>query len=342
MSTQETKITCNLLLDQSTVILGASKTGKSTIVVDMLYQMRGKADQIIVFSPTDRQNHTYDNGVVPIPCIHYTINLKLLEDIWARQEAMMDTYSRANKPSTLSNLFAKIPGIPEAHASIAGITNKMAEYQDKAQEEGKPPSVLKKMEDECNKLLIMIHKQYIMRNSDRLFAMRLSSDEQFALKYIDFNPRIILIFDDCTDLLKEFKNKKVIAKLFYQNRHNLITLIIAAHTVKVIDDALMKSANNIVYTSAMSVRESYGRKSANISKEESITADAAVRATFSPLTPHQKLVYIRDHDKLFRFTADCHESFRFGSNILWEYCKRIQAEEGSRLLTGNKFASAFV
>jgi RecA/RadA recombinase len=245
-------LTSTLVLDRTTVLYGETGSGKSTVIVDILYLLQSYVEQVIVISPTDRQNHTYDSGLVPTPCIHYTITSQLLDDIWARQNALVSVYSRANNSSTLQSLFNRIVDNRVSRAIISDINRKLEDGRKEinaAESNTKTASSkIKDMEREYGKFTNLIYKQSINENRGYLQKLNLSKDEAFSLVYLNLNPRLVLIFDDCTEQLRRFKTHPVIQMLFYQGRWSYITAIIACHTDKALDPELKKNAYINIFT----------------------------------------------------------------------------------------------
>lgn len=344
-SLQELDINYKYFLDRSTLLFGESGTGKSFVMVDILYQLQPYVDQIIVISPTDRQNHTYDKGIVPLPCIHYTITSKLLDDIWQRQNALSEVYTKANKPDVLRNLFDKIPNNSRTISIISSIHSKLRNYKDEVENDCADPSSARakmtEMETECKKLITMIWRAEINKNRGYLQKLSLSKDEQFSLKYLNLNPRLVLILDDCTDLLKKFKTHPVMQKLFYQGRWAYITALIACHTDKALDPELKKNAFISIFTEETCAHAYFERKSNDLDKDAKTRASQACKVAFTPLARHQKLAWVREEKKFYKFTASSHTNFKFGSQYIWEYCDRIKAEEGA-LSADNKFIGEFI
>ena len=66
-------------------------------------------------------------------------------------------------------------------------------------------SQIDNLKEECEKTKIKIYKKVIEANQNYLERCNLNENEVFALKYHSMNPRIVLIFDDCTDQIKKFK-----------------------------------------------------------------------------------------------------------------------------------------
>ena len=325
-----------LFVDRLTIFLGASGSGKSTVMVHVLSAIKAYVDQIIVISPTDRQNHTYDCGMVPAPCIWYEITDKLLNDIWDRQNALVNVYTRANNLNILRQLFNKIPNNGENKSAIDGIGKKLLEY--KTSDNNSIP--IEEMEANCNKLITLIYKKSIGKFRGELINMHLTEEEKFTLKFFDLNPRLVLIFDDCTEQLKKFKSHPVIQKLFYQGRWAHITCLMACHTDKALEPELKKNAFITIFTEETSAHSYISRISNDFTKEGKVKACAACNVAFTPLLKHQKLAFVREKGQYYKFTADIHKGFKFGNEHIWKYCDSIQAQPGASNIN-NKFINGF-
>lgn len=327
-------------LDRSTLVFGESGTGKSSVIIDILNILKPHVGQIIVFAPTDRQNHTYDSGVVPLPCIHYTITSQLLDDIWERQSALATVTKKVNRPGLLESLFKRSPNNAEAKATIMKVFKSMSAMKEEANTRADAAAQIRAMDEKCRAFITTLWKKTIRDNREALLRLPLNNDEQFAIKYLDINPRMVIIFDDCTDMMAKLKNHQVMQKLFYQGRHSSVTPIIAAHTDKVLGPELKKNAFVTIFTSDTCANSYFNRKTGDFDNDSRAKALNTVRVTFSPLVPFQKLVWIRESKKFFRYTATLHTGFRFGSDHVWAYCDMIEANEGEYSLN-NKFLGDF-
>lgn len=341
------EITHEKIIDRSSVIYGESGTGKSWIIVDMLHALRPHIDQIIVFAPTDRQNHTYDKGIVPLPCIHYTITPKLLTDIWGRQEALVAVYTQSNKISVLESLFRRIPQARRGNADsvIAEINLKLKTSERELEQKGLDDMQLRtktnEMKEDCDKLIMQIYKTYITRESTFLGRLDLSEAEHYSLKYHALNPRLVVVFDDCTDLIKKYKTSDVMQKIFYQGRHSMITAIIAVHTDKALDSELKKNAAVSIFTEMPCASAYITRPSTSLDKEAQARAMAACKIAFGdPSRPFQKLAYVRHEKKYYKFTAQKREGFSFCSAIIKSFCKMVAVESG-KVSADNRFIAEF-
>lgn len=333
-------------IDKTSIIYGESGTGKSVIIVDILHSLRPFVEQIVVISPTDRQNHTYDKGIVPLPFIHYTITTKLLEDLWKRQEALAAVYTRSNNKKTLESLFNKIPVSSRAQADevIKEIQRKLrdseTEINKSASDDSAAKSKITEMKEECDKLIVKIYKHYITKSAPQLQRLRLTDDEHYSIKYHGMNPRLVVIFDDATDLIKKYKAHPVMQKIFYQGRHSMITALIACHTDKALDSELKKNAAVSIFTEFSCASSYFTRTAMSFDKETQSKAIAAAKIAFSPTNPHQKLAWVRHEKKYYKFCAERRNGFGFCSAIVREYAKLAAAESG-KVSADNQFMGEF-
>ena len=346
MSIDELDFNYRLFLDKLTMLYGESDTGKSFVIVNMLRALKPHAEQIIAISPTDRQNHTYDKGIVPLPCIHYSITSKLLDTIWERQEALVNVYTRASRREVLESLYKRCVSRRDADNAISRVEDKLFAAVREIREATSDLAAAKKkcegMVVDVKALIAMIWRQAIERNREYLESIDLPADEAFSLRYLKLNPRLVLIFDDCTDVLKKFKSHPVIQKLFYQGRHSMVTTIIACHTDKTIDAELRKNAFVSIFTASKSAHAFFTRTSNDFDKKtDQVEAEEARKIAFTPLLPYQKLAYVRAENRFYRFTAKSYPGFRFGSDAVWEYCDRIKSGAGC-ISADNRFISGFM
>jgi len=348
----EIEISARLFLDKSTILYGQSGSGKTTLITDILWNLNKHIKQIIAFSPTDPVNRSYsgtwggDSGVVPKPLIHYTISESILIKLWARQEMFAAVYSRANQITVIERLFRKLN---------LGNVNKVLEQAEISKSQSikriettiSDPNMQRKklneLEEQFKNFYVLIYKRYIVSNKDFLLRMNLDADEKFALKFLDFNPRMVIIFDDCSaDFKKISKEGKVILeKMFFQNRWAFLTVIIAVHDDKLLNSELRKNAYLSIFTTKQAMHAYFKRDTNAFSAEMQKIAAAFGNRAFE--VPNQKVMYMRQTDKLYAVTATPRDDkpFTFGSNSIQEYCNMIQSTGSMSIDKNNEFYQYF-
>lgn len=345
----ELEFNYQLFLDKSTVLYGGSSTGKSTIIVDILYQLKPHVDQIIVIAPTDPQNHTYSGEteserVVPTPCIHYAISDKLLRDFEERQQALTSIYKKANDYQILKRLFDRL-NIPGVENSIKNVMNIRMQREEEIRSQFTDPAVvdarIAKINNSYREFIKLIYKKNIIDNRHKYEKMQINDSEKFAIKYLDLNPRAVIIFDDCTEQLEKFKNHPVMQKLAFQCRHLSTTVLVACHSDKKLDTSFKSNAFVSIFTEENVAKIYYNKSSLGSDSESKARIKTVCKSVFTPLLRYQKLAWVREENKFYRFTSTPRHGFKFGCQWLWNYCNKIQSNEFF-VSADNKFISGFL
>lgn len=183
-----------------------------------------------------------------------------------------------------------------------------------------------------------ISKAVIAKHRDALLKQKLNEDEQRSIKHLAFNPRMLLIFDDCTDQLKREKSD-IMEKLFYQGRHQLITTIIACHNDKTFAPELKKQTFLTIFTAPGSAMAYFERASTCLDRPEKLQARKVAGEAFTSKKPHQKLVLDRVSKKYHKYTAES-STVVFGSPEIRDYSEKIKRSE-DEALRNNAFADKF-
>jgi energy-coupling factor transporter ATP-binding protein EcfA2 len=333
-------------LDRTTILYGESGTGKSTIIAHMLHTLKPHADQIIVFSPTDPQNKSYSKGLVPTPLIHYNVTLKLLQDIWDRQEMMAAVYKRANDGEVLKRLYSKL-SLAHVDESLRKAQRMREETYAKIREQYMDPGIVEKkvieVDEKYNELMTLIYKRYIAENRAQLLTMNLTETERFTLDYLGFNPRIVLIFDDCSEQLqsKEIKKSKVFKAMFTRGRWAYMSIIIACHNDKYLEQDVRKGAFVNVFTSKSCAIGTFMNKTNCYDDDTVRKAKEAIKHIQEPKVGHRRMAYVREENKFFALTAKVFPNFSFCSHAIEQYCNKIKDNGTIAVDRGNKFYDSF-
>src|SRR5208282_5959325 len=149
---------------------------------------------------------------------------------------------------------------------------------------------IRENEDSARELVSRIQKLFIGRNIGHFRNMKLSDDERHTLLYLNLNPRLLWVFDDCTNELTRFKKHQVVQELFYQGRHSYITVVMAAHTDKALDPELKSNGFVKIFAQECAARAYYSRDSTALDKTRKAAAFAACDDAFTPACKYQKLV----------------------------------------------------
>ena len=334
--------TADCLLDRMIHIYGESGTGKSFIIRHLMNILQRHIPQIKVFSPTNKQNHTYDqNDEVPRLFIHDAIGENALNDMWERQSAMKVTYDRANNIDTLQSLLAR-SGDAGAIRAVQGLKMQFAAQSAKLSESGGAAAAPKisDLRKAVEKSICQTCKSVISSRYSQLRSIPdLTENEKYAIKYRNFVPRLLLIFDDCTEQLKSSRNQDIFQKLFFQGRHMFITTIIAAHTDKTFSPELKKQVFISMFTAPECAASFIDLKSNGMEPAMRKKVHEIKSQIFTEDKPNQKMVWDRLEKKYYRYTAVPVE-VQFCSAAVRKLADQVQ-RPADAVMKGNKYADRF-
>jgi hypothetical protein len=310
------QFSASLFLDRLSALYGPSNTGKTLAVKNAILLLAPHVNQIVVVSPTEVSNRAYEGFVDPA-CIHSRPYLpdpekpekddgakgvvRFMETIWKRQEALVQTYEAANRRDVLMRLFQRIPRrhFREGMALIRAIDERrkraIHRISARAVEAGTPPGrrseEIKGVNDAFERILVATFKRFIAPHFAELWAEPLPDDERLSLQYLEFNPRLLLILDDCAAELKPHFKKDIFRKFFYQGRHCKVTTLLVFQDDTDLDANLRKNAFVSIYTDPIVCSANFERKSNNFAKA---TVQYALEAIPRVFVKNRKLAYIRD------------------------------------------------
>lgn len=353
-----------LLIDRTTVIYGPSDTGKTVIIKSIMKTLHDHIEQVLLVAPTEPSNRAYD-GFVSQPLIHYRLYLpspqsnktkdtdlkaatRFLESVYKRQEMMAAIYTRAIRLKTLSALYARLSHSERKRGDhyIVSLEQKRRRVVDGVNRQhvndpGLCVQKVKEVNKKFEKMLVLVYKKFLTPHVDRLWTIKdLHDDERCSLHYLHFNPRLLLIFDDCAAELKPLFNGEIFRKLFYQNRHSYITIIIGCQDDTDLPTNLRKNAFISIYTDSIVCQSNFDRISNRFPKETKAYISEIISDVFIGF---RKLAYIREDDKrqhFYHLTCSYPTPSAFGSNALSELCAAVRSE-GVTMDTDNPFYERF-
>ena len=310
-------------INRSTILYGATGSGKTTILIEILYLLKDLVPNIFVFAPTANETKDFD-GIIPSALIYTDVDIDVLTNIYTRQQAATKIYNKVNKVDEVVALFRKVAdatAIQTINRAYSGAESCISRIKNANSSEA---NEIIKIRD---KYILSFCKSIIKNNRERLSNMRLSNTEKYIVKYLNFNPNCIIIFDDCGAILKRFQGEEVVKKILFQGRHINVNLILNLQDDIKVDSALKKNAFVNVFTTARCASSYFERGSNAFSKTERAYAAKVIEHVFTSNTlkpDYRKLVYIRDDKDPFRYTiANIYKNFTFGSRALLNLCNRV-------------------
>jgi len=352
------KLHPKLFIDKTTAVYGPSNSGKTVITKTIMNMLKDHFDQIVVVSPSEPNNESY-KGTVPKLNIHYSIYLpdpknpkkedakgayRFFDTIWQRQTLMIAIQKKANNIKVLRQLYNRIDTkhfdrkfkkLKEKKEEISrDIRRRFIHSQAQCKDE------LQKMDKKITNMLTLLYKQAITPYVNKLIKYNLTEDERYSLNYLEFNPRMLIILDDCAAEFKTLATKEIGKRLFYRGRHAGISLIICCQDDTDLPANIRKNVFVSIFTESIVTSSNFERASNKFSK--------ATKAYITDILPNvfqgwRKFVYIRDDPNKINFyhlTVSEPEPFRFGSSSLWELNKKLE-NTGVNIDTENPFFNKF-
>jgi hypothetical protein len=334
-------------LNRSTILFGASDSGKSTILIEILYLLKQHVPNIFIFSPTNASNGTFD-GIIPSRVLYDRLDIDILKEIYKRQQAASKIYKIANNIQTLRGLFNMVASFDETEIAKRE-QNKAEQFIKKKESDlsssySDKKSVIVEIKQTRDRFLIKFYKSVIRNNISTLEKKKLPQQSKYAVKYLDFNPNCVVIFDDCGAELKKFQKEEVVKKIFFQGRHDFINLIITLQDDTNLDSDIKKNAFVSIFTTQQCASAYFDRKSNSFPKKEKLHAAKVISLIFADGSKknYKKLVYLRNAPDPFRYTiANLYEPFKFGCSSLWKMCEEIDKNENKCDLNDDPLMTAF-
>lgn len=330
-------------LNKTAIIYGRTQSGKSTIIDEIMYMIKSYISIPIVIcqSSVTVQSSPY-YGKIPNNCIKSNVTKEWLIEFMNTQKGRAAIYKTANDIKTLKSLFDKIKtndisSIESQMINNANIhINKL--HNNPGIDFAEKKSQITAIENIRDENLIKLYKTCIRKNKPELERKtNLTTEEKCCVNYLDFNPNVMLVFDDCAASFKKWvKESEVIKEMFYNGRHYFITQIITAQDDKEIDSELRKNALVSIFTTSQSSGANFNRSSNNYTKADKKLADLCATRVFnsesenSRVKNFKKLVYLQSEAQPFYYTiADLYDDFRIGCDAIWELDEGLDAISGN-------------
>ncbi len=324
-------------LNKTTIIYGRRESGKSTLVLEIMYLLKDRVSIPFIVSQSNASDYV---DKVPRNCIKTDITKEWLEEFLSVQKGRADIYNRANDIRILKTLFDKVKNsqmdnveklkCSSAEKYIRSIeSNPRLDYSTKRER-------IKAIQDIRYIELIDLYKSVIRMNKHTLISQfdRLSRDEICCFNYLDYQPHALLILDDCASKLKKWvKESTIIKEIFYNGRHSYITFIITTQDDKEIESELRKNAMVSIFTTQQAATANFGRASNAYPKHEKNKAELCTKRIFHndlhknglKIKNHKKMVYIQNKEDPFMYMiAEIYDNFTIGCPSLWALDEKLE------------------
>jgi hypothetical protein len=339
-------------VDRTVLLFGGSGKGKTTVIEHILYTVKDHIPNYLVITPRT-SDKTYRKKL-PARCIKEDLTKHMLTQIWDRQSNITQIYETANDVDVLASLFDKCPDRralvmikaikQRAFDSVRAIDASSMNFATKKDQKAH-------IEELQLKKVTMLYKASIRQMRQKLSNMQLSDKETVCLTYLDINPRLMIIIDDCSEKWQMWQ--KMFGKdeinpfnsIFFRGRHNNISLVFAAHDDKLIDTGLRKGARVTVYCGSKALMASIGKSGSGFTSQDKKLAQRMATEIFneddSNVKSHKKLCYVATASSPWMYhVADLHPEYDLGCEPLRELVDKMPKKEDN--LTENPFLKGLI
>jgi hypothetical protein len=341
----------NYFLNCTTICYGRTRSGKSTIIKEILNLCKDDISLVFIISKSSISNSDYD-GIVPKSCIKNDVTKEWLIKFLENQSGRVTINKTANELKNLKNIFEKIGEFTNNKKVYnqyllmeQEIKDKTTYYTEKIEHSNKLDYAEKKQNIKEVQNIEIKQLKKLYKETIRIFKIELENiknslrqEEKICIDYLDFVPNALLVFDDCASEFKKWvKESSVIKELFYAGRWYNVTLIISAQDDKEIESELRKNSIVNIFTTQQAASSNFQRGANNFPKHIKSKAEKCIKRVFDPdksnKKNHKKLVYLQTSaDPFFYTIADLYfeGDFRIGCPGLWELDRKNQEYKKSQ------------
>jgi len=257
----------DMFLGKTTTIYGITGWGKSTVIKHIMRLLCPQfIGRVIVFCASDRNNGGYSKAHVPPALVHDAASPEIIEAIYKTQEQYMRVYAAANKLAVWERFFREVASPEQQRAVEESYDRRLTAIdrlsRDSTINDSVRLSKRQAIEEAHEQFLLATYKKTVVANLHRMRAANaMSTEERVALEWRDFNPRTLIVFDDCTTDLQKIAKCKSTLEAIFQGRHIGCTVIFAVHSDKYLPPEARINSSVSIFVHPGTVRMFVGRGS---------------------------------------------------------------------------------
>jgi energy-coupling factor transporter ATP-binding protein EcfA2 len=321
------------LLNKSIILYGSRGSGKSVLCRDLMYILKDSIPVAVIFNTTEKSNNCF-SSMVPKPFLYDKVDLDMLNVIWKRQENITEIYKKVNDEKVLISILKKL-NLTKALDVFDKINQEQDNIANNLQEKIKSDNEFynefNKLKNKFNKLKMTILKEFIVSirkkiKKNEVNKTLLNNEDIDIIKYINVNPNLLVVFDDCAAELKKYTKSDTLRKFFYQSRHVNLTFIITAQDEIDLDASLRKNVNVTILCDANCCNGFFERSSNSFGKRmRQYTREISDFIFTNNMSKNIKLVYDKDNsnNQVMWHMANIKGDFLFGSKTVMSYANEM-------------------
>lgn len=313
---------------------GGSESGKTFLCKDMISRVKGIFPRVILFSPTAATNNDF-KGIINDLLIIPTLTEEKFIEIYDAQKEIANMFRKVNSFEVLQEVFEGSATSSQKNnlAKIINAKERLFQFiRSENTDENIAAEKIRDMNVKIEKKMCKYMKAIILSVRHTLPLDEFSADGKLCIKYLDIQPRTLIIFDDlmdeCSAMLKKSKSKASMyfKNLFTKGRHDFITHWHILQDDAPIPPTLRKNLKVSVLTKGDVANSYITRISNGISPIDKKFGLALIDKLFQGESDHRKIFYFKDksNSKKFQyFTAKHAGLFCSSSSIINKFCDSL-------------------
>lgn len=322
-------------LDRSAIWYGASGGGKTIHMMHVINLLHDKFPKVIVFCPTAEYNKVYKNKVDDM-FVYTELTPENFERVYSRQKEVVDMYINSCNYDVAKEVFDAFATREQLEAS-ARLHSKLDEEISKIHSSNLADMMkaqkINNVTEDFKREIVVYYKACLLPVRNQIDTSNLSQAGANFVLCMDLNPRILLVFDDCQEEIKDMLSKKksncalFLRNLFSRGRHMFVTHFYTFQDDTILVPFMRKNAFVSVLTRQSEANTFIPRAANGIEKGAQKIGLELVRKLFQGDTDFRKMLYFREKkpDEMFQhYTASRGGVFTTGSLIINSFCENVR------------------
>lgn len=264
MKLEETEFKPELFRNYTTIILGTSSSGKTTVAKHIIMALAKETTYLYAFVNGPEAEKEASNLTSRV-FISDKITEEKLSKIWDRQEAFASLYKLSNDVDILKTLYDKVK-TDKSEDYLGRIESAREKIRRKFGTKGLSKAkqdMIKKANDAFDNAKKIIYKKTIKSNKAELNKQKLTKQQYTVIRYINLpKPNMIIFFDDVSEQFKSLPSsaKNVLYEIFTQSRHKFVTIVMNLHDDTRQESDIRKAVRNIIFCSSDKIGAYFSRQ----------------------------------------------------------------------------------
>lgn len=313
-------------INKSVTIYGPSNSGKSNIINNFLRAYRKICPLIIVFTSSDQCNDEYSKKVPPI-FIYDKIHLNVIKDIFDRQIIATKHYNIAHNYKHLLSIYTLINILPKDKLNKK-IKSRTKEFKNQIniikntiniKPNTNKQSQIKILQQKYEYDMVTLYRifiEYVKSKKYKFDLLNLNTEQSIAIKYLNFNPNILILFDDMAMSMKDFLKTEDGIKLYISGRHYHISILCTLQHDKFIDNKIRINTQISIFTKSNAAINYFTTKTNGFSSD--IIKEMQAKVKIMDKKEHRIILYNSGQNQFIVYDPEYDiTSYKFCCEPLW-------------------------